>query len=340
VIQYSSCMLDCIRPVLGILLIGCLVPDVLHTESAGIQNYQQEQSALGLPDKLAHVADASWPDLRIFPDYILVQDMHRHPQVQAQIAALIEKGYDKWGVKKVFLEGAFTMLDLSVFHRVPKKTQVLLLDRLVHDGSLSGPEVAAIHIMEREWSDPPISPFQLFGLEDPGLYRQNVQAYQSVLEGRDRALEALVPIRRLQETMQLQEPNALLEQLMRTESLLHLKLTPSEYQAYLKEKASVPSTPVIDPVIHAAEEFYRVAERRSQVFLETAARKVPASSAPRILVVGGFHTAFMAASLRQEGRSFVVLTPAVKVRENDDLYEKNLMETAHALAQAPAPAYR
>jgi hypothetical protein len=97
---------------------------------------------------------------------------------------------------------------------------------------------------------------------------------------------------------------------------------------------------VIDPVVHAAEEFYQVAERRSQVFLETAAGKAPASSAPRILVVGGFHTAFMAASLRQEGRSFVVLTPAVTVREDDDLYEKNLMETANVLAQTLNPTHR
>jgi len=329
-------MLKWTQFVLGIFLMGSLLPDLLHTEAADIQVHQMAQSALGISDTLAHVTDASWTDPQVFPEYILVQDMHRHPQVQAQIAALIEKGYDKWGVKKVFLEGAFTTLDLSVFHRVPKKTQALLLERLVQEGSLSGPEVAAIHIMEREWSDPPVSPFQLFGLEDPGLYRLNVRAYQAVLEGRNRALEALVPIRRLQETMHFQEPNALLEQLARTEALLRLKLTPYEYQAYLKEKASVPSTPVIDPAVHAAEEFYRVAERRSQVFLETAARKVPASTAPRVLVVGGFHTAFMAAALRQEGHSFVVLTPAVTVRENDDLYEKNLMETAHVLARAPA----
>jgi hypothetical protein len=227
-------MRDWIKPALGIFLIGGLVPDVLHTEAFEIHDRQNDQTALGLPDTLAHVADASWPDQRVFPDYILIQDMHRHPRVQAQIAALIEKGYDEWGVKKVFLEGAFTALDLSVFHRVPKKTLVMLLERLVHEGSLSGSELAAIHIMEREWSDPPVSPFQLFGLEDPRLYRQNVQAYQSVIEGRDRALEALLPIRRLQETMHLPEPNALLEQLARTEALLRLKLTPSEYQAYLK----------------------------------------------------------------------------------------------------------
>ena len=331
-------MRDWIKPVLGIFLIGCLAPDVLHTETAEILDHEKEQSALGLPDTLAHVTDASWPDPQIFPNYILVQDMHRHPQVQTQIAALIEKGYDKWGVKKVFLEGAFTNLDMSVFHRVPKKTQVFLLERLVHEGNLSGPELAAIHIMEREWSDPPVSPFQLFGLEDPKLYRLNVQAYQSVIKGRDRAFEALVPIRRLQETMPMPGPKALLEQLARTEALLRLKLTPTEYQAYLKERALVPSTPVIDPVIHAAEEFYQVAEQRSQVFLETAARKVPASSAPRILVVGGFHTAFMAATLRLEGRSFVVLTPAITAFENDDLYEKNLTETAHVLAQVPARA--
>jgi hypothetical protein len=326
-----------IRSVWGVLLIGFLSAGALWTEGSDPREFQRLQEILKIPVAMARVTDASWPDPENFPDYFLIQDVHRHPQVQNQIAALVEQGYEQWGVKKVFLEGAFTALDLSVFHRVPKKTQALLLERLITEGSLSGPELAAVHIMEWEWRNPPVSPFQIFGLEDPGLYRKNVLAYRSVVAGRDRALEALLPIRRLQDTMHLQQPNDLTAQLDRTEELLRLKLTPPEYQAYMKGRASVPSTPALDPVVHAAEEFYQLAERRSLVFLDTAARTVPASSAPRILVVGGFHTAFMAARLRQEGKSFVILSPAVGAAMADDPYEKNLMETANALSQALAP---
>jgi hypothetical protein len=308
----------------------------LHSESNHDLYYQFIQQTLNVPGSLASVTDVYWPNQKISPEYYLIQDVHRHPSVQLQIAALIERGYDAWGVKKIFMEGAFTGVDLSVFHRVPTRTQNFLLDRLVKDGHISGPELAAVHIMEKEWRNPPVSPFQLFGLEDPKLYQKNVLAFQSVMEQRDRALAELVPIRRMQETMHLPEPNAMLAQLDRTEALLRLKLTSSEFEDYLKNRALIPSTPILDPAIHAAEQFYQLAKQRSRIFVENAAKKDPASSAPRILVVGGFHTAYMAARLKEQGHSYVILTPAVTGQFEENPYEKNLLETANVMAEALA----
>jgi len=322
------------------LFVGFLGVQAICGANFEPQDLQRVQKILNVPETLAHVTDAYWPDSRNFPDYFLVQDVHRQPKVQTQIAALIEKGYRQWGVKKIFMEGAYTGVDLSMFHRVPTKTQSFLLERLVKDGHLSGAELAAIHIMDQEWGDPPVTPFQLFGLEDPKLYQENVLAFQSVVAYRDRALEALIPIRRLQETIHLPQPNALMEQLDRTEALLRLKLTSSEYKAYLKGRALIPSTPILDPAIHAAETFYQLAEDRSQVFLNNAAKKVPASTAPRLLVVGGFHTADMAARLRESGRTYVILSPAVSASAEDDPYEKNLLETANVMAEALSPPTR
>jgi hypothetical protein len=318
----------------GVLIVGILATHAIEMEGANSSDLPAIQSLLAVPQNLARVSDAYWPDRGTRPDYILIQDVHRHPQVQQQIAALIEQGYAHWGVRKVFLEGAFTLLDMTVFHRVPKKTQALLLARLVEDGELSGPELAAVHIMEQEWRNPPVSPFQLFGLEDPELYRRNVKAYQAVVSQRPRALQELISVHRLHQSMNLQNSNALVDQLERTEALLRLRLTPIEYADYLKGKAAVPSTPTLDPAVRAAEEFYQVADRRSAVFLQQAAVKAPASQGTRILVVGGFHTAFMAGHLRQEGRSFVVLSPAVASGGDNIPYEKRLNETANVLAQA------
>jgi len=317
---------------------GILGTQPILTEGGEGSNLASIQEILAVPDTVARVTDANWPSMQTPPDFFLIQDVHRHPHVQSLVASLVVHGYDYWGVKKVFLEGAFTPLDMSVFHRVPNKTRSLLMQRLVNDGSLSGPELAAIEIMEKEWRDPPVSPFQLFGMEDPKLYRQNVQAYQSVLALRDRALLDLISVRRLQNSMHLPEPNLLNKQLDRVEAMLHLKLTPSEYEDYLQAKDAVPSTSALTPAIQAAEEFYRVVQLRSQFFLREVARKVPASTAPRILVVGGFHTAAMASFLRQEGRSFVVLTPLVDSTETDPLYEKRMKETSDILAQALIPA--
>jgi hypothetical protein len=312
---------------------------VLCTGFLHAASLQTIQESLGVPDAFARVTDASLPDNVALPEFILIQDVHRHPEVQKQIAALILQGYNAWGVKKVFLEGAFTTLDLTMFHRVPKKTQTLLMERLVKDGELSGPELAAVMIMEREWRDPPASPFQIFGLDDPVLYRQNVAAYESVLSLRDRALAELVPIRRLQDSIHLSGPNRVDQQLNRMDALLHLKLKPSEYDAFLKDKVDVPSTPVLDPAVRVAEEFYRLVQLRSQTFLAQTMKKVPASASPRILVTGGFHTAYMAECLRRQGHSFVVLTPIVMSPEENPVYERRLKETSNTLAQAVLPVH-
>jgi hypothetical protein len=322
---------------LGIFLLGLLGSGIPSSEGLEIAGLQNVQDTLAVSNQVARVTDAYWPQPQGNPEFILIQDVHRNPAVQSQISSLIIYGYEHWGVRKVFLEGAFTTLDLSVFHRVPKKTQSLLLERLIKDGDLSGPELATVILLEREWRDPPVSPFQLFGMEDPSLYRRNLLAYKSVINQRDRALQDLVPIRRLQDSLHLPQPNALEGQLDRTEALLRLKITPPEYDAYLQGKASVPSSPGLDPAIRAAEEFYRVVQLRSEVFLTHASRQVPASTAPRVLVVGGFHTAFMASRLRREGRSFVVLTPAVSAGGDDMPYERHLMETANVLSQALFP---
>jgi hypothetical protein len=325
------------RLFLGVFLITlfCASPRLIH--STALLELATSQKQLDIPESMAKVIDAYWIPPETLPQYILIQDAHRFPQVQSRIASLIVQGYERWGVKKVFVEGAFTSLDFSIFHRVPKMTQAYLMERLVKEGDLSGPELAAVLIMEREWRNPPVSPFQIFGMDDPKLYRQNIQAYQAVLAQRDRALEEIVSIRRLQVSMRLSDQSPLSQQLSRVESLIRLKITPSEYETYLKTKANTPSAPALDPAIRSAEEFYRLVQLRSQAFLREASRKVPASTSPRVLVVGGFHTAAMANLLRQANISFVVLSPHVTSDNGEPIYERRMQKTANVLAEALVP---
>ena len=131
--------------VMFLLSVSPLVAHALDTEVLKPRRFHQVQSLLRVPDMLAHITDASEEAVAsAVPEYILIQDVHRHPLVQSRIAALIEQGYDQWGVRKVFLEGAFTPLDMSLFHRVPDKTRTLLISRLVNEGQLSGAEIAAV----------------------------------------------------------------------------------------------------------------------------------------------------------------------------------------------------
>ena len=127
-------------------------------------------------------------------------------------------------------------------------------------------------------------------------------------------------------------------QLSRVEALIRLRLTPPEYEAYLKTKDQSPSSPELTPALQAAEEFYHLVELRSRVFLLEASRKVPAGSGPRILVVGGFHTAAMADILRRCKAPYVVLSPvASSDGEGAPIYEKRLQKTANVFAQVVDP---
>ncbi len=285
-----------------------------------------------VPPTLARITDSYVRPLQTTPEFIIIQDVHTHPEVQSDIAAIIVNAYRSWGVKKVFLEGAFTTVDLSMFQSIPQETRTALLHRLVQQGNLSGPELAAVLLSESELRDDSAdATFQLIGMENSRIYRENLEAYQFVLSRRPAALAELENIRRLQETMHIPEPNLLATQLERTQELVKLKLTPGEYDAYWRDKAAVPSSAGLDPVVHAAETFYRLVNARSDIFLEEALRKVPAATGPRVLVVGGFHTTHMAEKLRQLGHSYIVLSPHVTQTGFEGLYAKRMMESISAL---------
>lgn len=296
-----------------------------HLELAVLQN------SLNLSPDVAHVTDASQLKPGGLPEFILIQDIHNHPEAQGHIASVILQAYHYWGTKKVFMEGAVSNVDLTMFHRVPAKTRTMLLERLVKDGDLSGPELATVLLMEREWSNPPVSPFQLLGMENAKLYRQNLTAYLQVQQSREVALYEINKIRRLQTSLNIQDTNILAQQLNRTEALIRMKLTPTDYEAYLASKAAIPSSPALDPMIRQAENFYKFVILRSHAFLVEAEKKLPAGTGPRVLVVGGFHTPFMATELRKLGKSFVVITPRVTQSGYEPLYERHMLESVSTL---------
>jgi hypothetical protein len=293
----------------------------------------QASQYLVLPSTIAQVTDGNWTPGRTLPEFILVQDVHKHPEVQSRIAAVVMEGYQKWGVRKVFLEGAFSTVDMSMFQNVPEEARELVLNQLTQRGDLSGPELAAVMLMKQELESPETysSPFQLIGMEDPRVYRQNLAAYQEVQASKTVAMQALQNVRIMHRELGLRADHPLVLQLSRTESLLQLRLTPSDYSDYLVNQNQKPSSPALNPAIEAAERFYQLVDERSRVFLRLANSKVPASPGPRILVVGGFHTPAMAEELRKQQRSFVVLTPQITRSGLAGVYQKRLMESVSAL---------
>lgn len=324
-----------------LFLLAFLLPGLVEVCAADISLQTSEQPSdevlgdiqnfLNVSSSLALVTDACVYPPRSVPSIILIQDVHKHPEVQSHIASLIVSGYERWGASKVFLEGAVSRVDMTVFHRLPDITRTAMLGRLVLSGDLSGPETAAVMIMEKEWRNPPVSPFELVGMEQGKLYRENLQAFKNVVTQRDAALYELNRIRHLQESLPIPPSTRMTQQLDRTEALIRLKLSPAEFSEYQEQRSATPSSPVLDPVLRSAERFYQLADVRSRVFIDEISRKYPASVGPKIVVVGGYHTAMMTAQLRRMSKSFVVLTPRLTQRGNDPLYERRMIESLSAL---------
>ena len=91
----------------------------------------------------------------------------------------------------------------------------------------------------------------------------------------------------------------------------------------------MPESPALAITLAKAQEFYQLADLRSQAFLTAAEASAP--EGPKVLVVGGFHTAAMAARLAQEGKSYVVISPLITQSGFEDLYEHRMQESISAL---------
>ena len=289
------------------------------------------QGELSVPPDLATISSAFLPDSSSAPEFILIQDVHHHAEVQGKIANLILYGYDHWGARRVFMEGAFSKVDLTVFHRLPENERQPLLKRLILEGNLSGPELAAVMVLEREWRDPPSWPLQLLGMEDARLYTENLIFFRDLCHQREGALRELDSLRRLNDGMNLPQPNILGNELALAQSLLELKLTPQEYDLYRSARSALPNSPQLAPALKLAETFYDLVNQRSTAFIKESLRKLPAGNGPRVLVVGGFHTTLMTQRLREEGISFVVLSPTITQSEDHKAYEKRLMDSIDTL---------
>lgn len=94
--------------------------------------------------------------------------------------------------------------------------------------------------------------FQLFGLEDPELYRRNVFAYREVLKRRPAALYDITSLRQKYELLGDPERGSHARAGPLGETVAHLKLTPREYEVFLMYRDAAPSTPGIDSAVEAA----------------------------------------------------------------------------------------
>lgn len=275
------------------------------------------QHRLGIPSSIATVTGYHGGTAKHLPDFILIQDVHHHPDVQNEIAAILLNAKHHWGVTSVFIEGAFERLPAQTSSCDSRST---LGDRL-RSGELNGPQLAA--------SMAPGAPLTLWGMEDPKLYQANIAAFREVERNRPAALRELNTLKLLRQSFGLGSENSSAPSLDQIEKLLKLKLRAYEYQALQRQVPQFPSHGALARTTEAALRYYQLADARSVAFLKNI--KESAASGTRVIVVGGFHTTAMTEALTADGHSFAVLTPQVTRGGYEGLHDRRMQETADAL---------
>ncbi|MHB9155727.1 MAG: hypothetical protein ACYC5N_08585, partial [Endomicrobiales bacterium] len=114
---------------------------------------------------------------------IAVQDLHCHPEVQKNIRTILALIEERYGLSKIYLEGASGRVDLSWLDfagdgRLREKA----LQSLVEKGALTGAEYFAASSGR---------PDLLFGLEDRPLHAENLRRLGALLTEQDKALPLL-----------------------------------------------------------------------------------------------------------------------------------------------------
>lgn len=285
-----------------------------QTEASTLARLQRD---LGIPSTIARVVDGNCPAGQSVPEYILIQDVHRHPEAQGHISALLMYGARHWGLKEVFLEGA----QAHQYVIRPAQQSPQDLRNALQEGRIGGAEMAAAMM--------PGTDMTLIGIEQPELYKSNVQIYEEVDRLRAGAMRELSMTRLLQEGLDVSRETPAEDRFDIAEKLLQLRLKPSEYAAYLEHPVSARPDSTLTQALHTAELFYVLADERSRVYTEVLT--ADAESEPRAAVIGGFHTARMAEELRKQGHSFVVLSPHITMGGFDELYAKGMQQTISAL---------
>ena len=106
---------------------------------------------------------------------VQIQDSHCLYEAQKNIGRILNYLSRSCDLKFVAVEGAAGEVDLSLFGSFPdRKVSDQVVDELVRDGLITGPEQLVVK-KYREKKAP-----VLFGVEDPGLYCRNLNAFRDV----------------------------------------------------------------------------------------------------------------------------------------------------------------
>jgi len=277
------------------------------------------QTLLGVPPEMAQVKDSYVPHGQKFLHYVLIEDAHESPEAQGKIAAILLYAHHHWGSRQAFIEGAFGPIGPPPFPIFTPERGERSITELLRDGLFSAGELAAA--LASQLPENSARRLLVKGMDDPFLYRQQLEAFEDLASLRDRALWEL---RQFPVTPAEKED-------LRT--LINLRMSPTSYHQYLCTRRQLAGGSTLAWAINRAEVYYRLTERRSRAFAETVRERL--GNAPSLLVMGGFHTPVITGILKERGESFIVLSPHLTQKGRPDLYQHCLARTFQSLQTFP-----
>jgi len=173
-----------IKKLLSVLVAACFVLTSIGGQAAAsvaanmraTEQYKQIFSDFMLPYSYGKITDAHFASTdRVI---INIQDLHCHPKVQKNISNIIDLFDKRYGVKTVYLEGAYGNVDTSwVAGGVDANYKSKLLDKMIETGRLTGAEYYSAlsgktHIIK--------------GLETKEPYLENLKRFGDILENKDK----------------------------------------------------------------------------------------------------------------------------------------------------------
>jgi hypothetical protein len=118
------------------------------------------------------------------PLVVLIQDAHAHYEAQRSLAEILRHLVLQHGLEWVLVEGGAGDIDLSELSRgVPPVHAQQVAESYLKSGKISGEEFLDMTLTDHE--------LRLWGLENPALYRQNVEAYFEFYKEQEAALKTI-----------------------------------------------------------------------------------------------------------------------------------------------------
>ena len=328
---------------LSLLLLGSIAGAA--AADAPLDVSQKARPPFAIPAKYGDITDYQPAKPGKDQLVIMIQDLHANVGVQKNIAAILYRlnRLDKARGLVVCVEGASGEGDVSLLRSLPGPVRYEFESMLLRKAYLTGAELAATE-SHADWAQqqavvwnrikaffglsspiPPVSlsPIELWGVDDPDLYRKNWHAAKTVDRLQNPALASL----RDTKSMLTEGANSTLKtHLDLLTKMLMLRLQPKEYKDYLPTRKLNPRGPAeYEQALSAAEDYYKYADLRSTAMTQNLLKKIGARPLA-VLVTGGFHTQEMAAQLKTLGIGYAVVTPQVEVLDQDAAYKARLRE--------------